>query len=83
MEVVVIQVRQEVDASPSISFTGGGGTGATAIASAYTPYTITIPNGFYTVPQLSIWLQQYFIDQRLFLTDASGNNIYYMMEDLV
>jgi hypothetical protein len=27
---------------------------------------------------LSIWLQQYFIDQRLFLTDASSNNIYFM-----
>jgi hypothetical protein len=65
-------------ASPTISFTGGGGSGATAIASAYTPYTVTIPNGFYTVPQLSIWLQQYFIDQKLYLTDASGNNIYYM-----
>ncbi len=35
-------------------------------------------DGFYTVPMLSIWLQQYFIDQRLFLTDASGNNIYFM-----
>jgi hypothetical protein len=27
---------------------------------------------------LSICLQQYFIDQRLFLTDVSGNNIYFM-----
>jgi hypothetical protein len=65
-------------ASPAITFTGGGGTGATAISSAYTPYLVQIPDGFYTVPMLSIWLQQYFIDQRLYLTDASGNNIYFM-----
>ena len=65
-------------ASPAISFTGGGGTGAVAIASAYTPYNVQIPDGFYTVPALSIWLQQYFIEQKLYLTDASGNNIYYM-----
>ena len=65
-------------ASPTVSFSGGGGTGATATASAYTPYTVTIPEGFYTVPALSIWLQSYFIDQKMYLVDASGNNTYYM-----
>ena len=65
-------------ASPAVSFSGGGGTGATAISSAYTPYTVTIPEGFYTVPALNIWLQQYCIEQKLYTTDGSGNNIYYL-----
>ncbi len=59
--------------SPTISFTGGGT--ATATARAYTPYTVTIPDGFYTIPALNIWLQSYLIDQKLFLTDGSNNNI--------
>jgi hypothetical protein len=53
-------------------------TGAATFATAYTHYNVTIPDGFYTIPMLNIWLQQYFLEQRLYLTDASGNNIYYM-----
>jgi hypothetical protein len=64
--------------SPTVSFSGGGGTGATAISSAYTPYTVQIPDGFYTIPALNIWLQQYSIEQKLYLTDASANNIYFL-----
>ena len=66
-------------ASPTISFTGGGtGTGATATASAYKPFTLTLDDGFYTVNALNARIQQFCIEKGMYLTDGSGNNVYYL-----
>jgi len=66
-------------ASPTISFTGGGtGTGATATASTYIPNTLTLDDGFYTVNALNARIQQFCIEKKMYLTDGSGNNIYYL-----
>jgi hypothetical protein len=66
-------------ASPTISFTGGGaGTGATATASAYIPFTLTLDDGFYTVNALNARIQQFCIEKGMYLTDGSGNNVYYV-----
>jgi hypothetical protein len=64
--------------SPTISFSGGGGTGATATSSAYTPYTLTLEDGFYTVNALNARIQQFCIEKGMYLTDGSGNNVYYL-----
>jgi hypothetical protein len=47
--------------SPTISFSGGGGTGATVTSSAYTPYTLTLEDGFYTVNVLNARIDQFCI----------------------
>jgi len=65
--------------SPTISFTGGGvGTGVTATASAYKPFTLTLDDGFYTVNALNARIQQFCIENGMYLTDGSGNNVYYL-----
>jgi hypothetical protein len=64
--------------SPTISFTGGGGTGATATSNAYIPYTLTLDDGFYTVNALNARIQQFCIEKGMYLTDGSGNNVYYL-----
>jgi hypothetical protein len=63
--------------SPTISFGGGGGTGVAATSSAYTPYTLTLDDGFYTVNALNARIQQFCIEKDMYLTDGSGNNVYY------
>jgi hypothetical protein len=66
-------------ASPTISFSGGGaGTGATATASAYIPFTLTLDDVFYTVNALNARIQQFCIEKGMYLTDGSGNNVYYL-----
>ena len=66
-------------ASPTISFTGGGvGTGATATVSAYKPFTLTLDDGFYTVNAINARIQQFCIEKGMYLTDGSGNNVYYL-----
>jgi len=66
-------------ASPTISFSGGGaGTGATATASAYIPFTLTLDDGFYTVNALNARIQQFCIEKGMNLTNGSGNNVYYL-----
>jgi hypothetical protein len=62
--------------SPTISFTGGGT--AVATANAYTPYTLTMDDGFYTLNVLNARIQQFCITNGMYLTDGSGNNVYYL-----
>jgi hypothetical protein len=65
--------------SPTITFSGGGGgTGAAATANAYIPYTLTMDDGFYTVNALNARIQQFCITNNMYLTDGSGNNVYYL-----
>jgi hypothetical protein len=44
----------------------------------YSMYTFTIEDGFYTMAAMNARLQQFFIDNKLYIVDASGNNFYYM-----
>ena len=64
--------------APTISFTGGGGSNAAATTSLYVPFTCTIPDGFYTVNTLNLFLQKFMMDNRIHSVDASGNNIFYL-----
>jgi hypothetical protein len=62
--------------SPTISFTGGGTP--TVTVNTYTPYTLTMDDGFYTVHVLNVRIQQFCITNGMYLTDGSGNNVYYL-----
>jgi len=43
-----------------------------------TTYTVTVADGFYDVPTLNQYLQTYMVSNGQYLTDGSGNNIYYL-----
>ena len=45
-------------------------------AGIYTPFNITIPDGFYTIPDLNAFMQQFAITNGLYLIN-SGENVYY------
>ncbi len=42
-----------------------------------TQYTVTMPDGFYTIEEINQYLQFYFVSQGLYTKDSSGNNVYY------
>ena len=44
----------------------------------YTAFTCTIPDGFYTVNTLNLFLQKFMMDNRIHSVDASQNNIFYL-----
>jgi hypothetical protein len=44
----------------------------------YTAYTLTLDDGFYTVNVLNARIQQFCIKKGMYLTDGSGNNVYYV-----
>ena len=44
----------------------------------YTAFTLTLDDGFYTVNALNARIQQFCIEKGMYLTDGSGNNIYYL-----
>jgi hypothetical protein len=44
----------------------------------YTAYTLTLDDGFYTVNALNARIQQFCIEKGMYLTDGSGNNVYYV-----
>ena len=50
-------------------------TGATG--SSYTNFAVIIPDGFYTIPDLNSFMQQYAITNGLYLINATGQNVYY------
>jgi len=43
-----------------------------------TTYTVTVADGFYDVPTLNQYLQTYLVSQGQYLTDGSGNQIFYL-----
>ena len=47
-------------------------------SSTYTPYTMTIPDGFYTTTSLNYLLQQFCIAYGLYLINSTGQNVYYL-----
>jgi hypothetical protein len=44
----------------------------------YTAFTLTLDDGFYTVNALNARIQQFCIEKGMYLTDGSGNNVYYL-----
>jgi hypothetical protein len=44
----------------------------------YTAFTLTLDDGFYTVNALNARIQQFCIEKGMYLTDGSGNNVYYV-----
>jgi hypothetical protein len=44
----------------------------------YTAFTLTLEDGFYTVNALNARIQQFCIEKKMYLTDGSGNNVYYI-----
>ena len=53
----------------SFSWTKGVGT---------VNYTVTIPDGYYSIADLNTYLQSYCITNGLYLVDGSGNYVYYI-----
>ena len=54
------------------------GTGATTTASSYIPNTLTLEYGVYTVNTVNAHIQEFCIEKGIFLTDGSGNNVFYL-----
>lgn len=46
-------------------------------ATTYTTFTVTIPDGFYTQTAFNAYMQQWMIDNKLYLIDGSGNFVYF------
>ena len=44
----------------------------------YTAFTLTLDDGFYTVNALNARIQQFCIEKGMYLTDGSGNNVYFV-----
>ena len=47
-------------------------------ASGYTTFTITFPDGFYTITDFNNYVQQFCITNGLYLINSSGQNVYYV-----
>lgn len=56
----------------SFHFPTGAGVGT------YTNFTISIPDGFYTIDDLNSFVEQFCISNGLYLIDNNGNNVYYI-----
>lgn len=48
-----------------------------AAVGSYTNFTVTIPDGFYTIPDLNSFMQQFAISNGLYLIDVIGEHVYY------
>lgn len=48
-----------------------------ALATTYTDFNITIPDGFYTIDDLRAYMQQYAISNGLYLINNNNENVYY------
>lgn len=48
-----------------------------AAAGSYTNFTVIIPDGFYTIPDLNSFMQQFAISNGLYLIDVIGEHVYY------
>ena len=64
---------------PTVQFTGTNTTPASADATIYKKYDITLPDGFYTTTSLNAYLQQFCVSNGLYLIENSTqNNLYYI-----
>jgi hypothetical protein len=48
-----------------------------ALSTSYTDFNITIPDGFYTIDDFNSYMQQYAIENGLYLINNLGENVYY------
>jgi hypothetical protein len=48
------------------------------IGAGTSTYTVTIPNGFYDIPALNGYIQQFCISNGLYLINTSGDHVYYL-----
>ena len=48
-----------------------------ALATSFTDFNITIPDGFYTIDDFNSFMQQYAISNGLYLINNNGDNVYY------
>lgn len=48
------------------------------VAAGYTTYTVTIPDGYYSIPALNSYLQNFLIANNLYLADPAGDYVYYL-----
>jgi len=48
-----------------------------SLATSYTDFNITIPDGFYTIDDFNSYMQQYAITNGLYLINNNGDNVYY------
>lgn len=46
-------------------------------ASSPVSYTFTIPDGYYSVPQLNYFLQQKMVENKLYVVNSSSQNVYF------
>lgn len=49
-----------------------------ALAGSYTNFSVVIPDGFYTIQDLNSYIQQFSIENGLYLINSSGENVYYI-----
>ena len=56
----------------SLHFPSGG------LTNSYTTYNIVFPNGFYTVDDINSYIQQFCIENGLYLINANGENVYFI-----
>lgn len=48
------------------------------VGTTLSTYTVTLPNGFYTVTDINYYLQNYCISNGFYLVNSSGQNVYYL-----
>lgn len=48
------------------------------VGATVSTYTLTLPQGFYTINDINNYIQQYCIANGFYLIDSNGNNVYYL-----
>lgn len=48
------------------------------VNAGYTTYTVNIPDGYYSIPALNAFLQNFLIANNLYLADTAGDNVYFI-----
>ena len=47
-------------------------------AAGYTEYIVTLPDGFYSTPSINAYIQQFCLQNKLYIVDGAGSNVYYI-----
>jgi hypothetical protein len=77
--VTITNAGTGFSAIPSVIFNGTNTTTATAEVSIYKKYHVVLPEGFYTTTSLNAYLQNFSIENGLYLIENSTQNyIYYI-----
>lgn len=65
-------INQQLYNNASFQYTWPSNTGQTT-------YTVNIPNGFYTIPDLNDYFKSVMINNGHYLVDSTGKNVYYLL----